>query len=944
MPSLPEFLRAILPDEGLKCATVIIEGSARNYFFATIKEQAEFILTQDALGRGAVYHACATYKTSDNRRQDNALAAKAFWLDIDAGEGKPYADARSSAEAVLGFCSTLGLPVPLFVGSGAGLHCYWPLAGSLDPATWRSYASGLKALCREHGLQAGPERTADIASILRPPGSHWRKREPHQLVQVGELVGPYGLERFGALAAGGGAKHSPPAAGALPRRLAGLNARAAVTHDLGDADVVASSCAQVARMRDTGGRLPEPHWYAVLGVLAFCHGGEALAHEWSKGDERYTPEDTARKFQRAGALSGPPTCAHFHDTIDAATCRTCPLFGKITTPLYARPLPQERAAPPPVEVPGLEPITRDKLPPVPFPFGWNEQCALVLQAENKNGENGDVTVSEFPIYLERVQTGEIQGEKFSYRFQQWLPRKGWRPITIDARELMGQSGIAAMFEKGANIAERDLFKRFVIVSANQFHRESDLSLRYDQFGWKEDASFLCGANLYTPNGVVPATGSDEVRTRAQWLGPRAGGSLERWSAAANRLFAHGCEAQSFALLAAFAAPLMRFHATDEGGAIISLTSRRSGTGKTTAIAAAASVWGRMAGMRIKNTDTPIAKAISLGALGNLPALYDELAERDPEVVKEFVLTFTNGSDKLRGATDGTIRHLKATWQTLLITGSNLPLVDLLQATGTDAASFRVLEFQATLPKGMDHTLGDKLRRDLDMNAGHAGHAYLSYIVQPAVRAWIESSMLQIAQDIWVKTGFRSEHRFWVRAIASVAVAGAIVQKLGLLDFSPQRIVNWALETSQMNKNDAPVTGEVEDKQASISSLAAFMDDHVGSTLVVNRGYGPKNAPPLLRPFHKLVIRYERDNARILVNETILKGWLLKRQVSFREMINDLVEAGVVITKRRMITLSAGTDLPGGQVPCVEISGRHPALSGFLAPVEEFVKQAEERRA
>jgi hypothetical protein len=60
--------------------------------------------------------------------------------------------------------------------SGYGVHAYWPLLDVLDAETWKTYSVGLAALLRKHGIKH--ERTTDIASLLRPPGTHNRKREP----------------------------------------------------------------------------------------------------------------------------------------------------------------------------------------------------------------------------------------------------------------------------------------------------------------------------------------------------------------------------------------------------------------------------------------------------------------------------------------------------------------------------------------------------------------------------------------------------------------------------------------------------------------------------------------------------------------------------------------------------------------------------------------------
>jgi hypothetical protein len=101
-----------------------------------------------------------------------------------------------------------------------------------------------------------------------------------------------------------------------------------------DAQLIVRQCAQLAAMRDTRGLLPEPTWYACIGVLAFCSAGEALAHEWSQGDERYSANETQAKFAACREMTGPTRCDRFLGLDDAtrSRCEVCPHKGKISTP------------------------------------------------------------------------------------------------------------------------------------------------------------------------------------------------------------------------------------------------------------------------------------------------------------------------------------------------------------------------------------------------------------------------------------------------------------------------------------------------------------------------------------------------------------------------------------------------------------------------------------
>jgi hypothetical protein len=357
-----QFLRLILPDRG-HYVSMIVESEGRKYnnFAPTIEELWGIIKKADHAGQTA-YHGCSSFKEARHdpkgtprahrqygRTKRNVLGAKAFWLDVDAGPGKPYADWRAAAEAVATFCNVTVLPRPLVALSGLGLHVYWPLNRTLDPETWERYARGLKALCNKHRLQADPVRTADITSVLRTPGTHHRKVGP-RLVQCGELVGPYALEQFEILQS-----ISSDAGKAEPKRRtiedelgatlppylknrssegvgAKLHQSLSKIFESSFSVPIANSCEQVRTLRDSKGKVTEPLWYACLGVLAFAEDGEQYAHEWSSGDARYTEEETQGRLDRARQLSGATTCRRFHE-LKYEVCERCPRWGKITSPI-----------------------------------------------------------------------------------------------------------------------------------------------------------------------------------------------------------------------------------------------------------------------------------------------------------------------------------------------------------------------------------------------------------------------------------------------------------------------------------------------------------------------------------------------------------------------------------------------------------------------------------
>lgn len=130
------------------------------------------------------YFALSEYLTADSRKAENVSGAYGFWLDLDVGESKAakglgYATCDLAALALEDFCTAARLPQPTHcVASGGGLHVYWNLDGRIDRGTWQAYARPLKALTQALGFLADPSRTADIASVLRLPGTLNYKYDP----------------------------------------------------------------------------------------------------------------------------------------------------------------------------------------------------------------------------------------------------------------------------------------------------------------------------------------------------------------------------------------------------------------------------------------------------------------------------------------------------------------------------------------------------------------------------------------------------------------------------------------------------------------------------------------------------------------------------------------------------------------------------------------------
>ena len=128
-----ELLSRILAPQGYYCLVGLKKDTPpKQSFYETLEDvesEAKNLLSNDY----DTYFACATFKEPYKRTQVNATWFKSFFLDIDCGKGKPYANQSEAILALKEFCTRTKLRVPTLVLSGSGVHVYWILSEAIDP-------------------------------------------------------------------------------------------------------------------------------------------------------------------------------------------------------------------------------------------------------------------------------------------------------------------------------------------------------------------------------------------------------------------------------------------------------------------------------------------------------------------------------------------------------------------------------------------------------------------------------------------------------------------------------------------------------------------------------------------------------------------------------------------------------------------------------------------
>lgn len=258
----------------------------------------------DLAGRD-VYHACACFHDeAGGRKAQNAIGAYGFWVDIDCGpakaeSGKGYADESQADLALTAFCNDNDLPHPNWIiHSGGGVHAYWIMDALVSKEDWRDHAMKLKVLAAKVGFLADPSRTADIASLLRVPGTSNHKYDPARPVvlvrssatRIPVTVMLQGIDAAWAKRCGAVAATAKPHQGTT----CGADTDGHSEKDHGPFDMAQIKSALKVLEPDCDEATWKFHRVAVLAREALQHPEHAdslksLAREWSSGQLRGKP-------------------------------------------------------------------------------------------------------------------------------------------------------------------------------------------------------------------------------------------------------------------------------------------------------------------------------------------------------------------------------------------------------------------------------------------------------------------------------------------------------------------------------------------------------------------------------------------------------------------------------------------------------------------------------
>ena len=942
------FLSLVLPESGLKfLASPNTHGGFHHTVFDSVEEMAETSAEWDAqanetyfaLGGFLQPYIMGTDKHGNPARkmrvQENVGWLRALWVDLDVGEPpKKYPSQQEAIADLVRFTRAAGLPLPLIVNSGGGIHAYWPLDADVPRASWKTMATMLKQVAASHGLLADPARTADEASVLRVVGTHNHKRaEPRPVKFVGGATGQFAVIEFAKLLAAafkacGATMPKPSAApvtGANADLIGGL-----VQHEPSYGDRIIARCPQVAAIAAARGAVEEPLWYASLQLARHCQDGRALGHAWSDGHPDYSAQATDRKLDQLTQKNvGPTTCARFND-LNAGVCPGCPHFGKITSPIQLGkdddPVPAET---PTVQLSGIEVA----LPDAPEPYTRTAAGQIAMLQYDEDGNPAEpVLVYRYDLYPISRYFDEF-GRKYHTKFRTYQPKRGWYDFDVPNEVLYDGKQLAKTLANSDVLPDQGSVKYlgdYIVSYVQKLQEMMESNNLFTQMGWRDDdTKFVVGTQCITATDVTEISASTISAKATEKF--KTAGTMDAWKEVVGHYSRKGNEALLFGFLTAFGAPLFKF--TGFNGAILNMMGP-SGTGKSTVLRAVNSVYGAPDCAYFQLMDTEKSFYRRVGVLNHLPIAFDEITNIDPKRLSDLCYDFTQGRERMRLTSNATERTDTFTWQTIMLSSANASLHNRLAQGKSDASAESVRVFEYNVGPGEN---GDalELKRVFDQlrdNYGHAGAIYLQRVM--AQLDEVRARLTRLTDTIYTEAKLPSSERFWAAIIAANLTGGHIAKELGLVQYDETAMIRWAI--GKIHEMRGVVQ---ENTRSPVDVVSDWLAKLTPNTLVVCSDSKNMFAPStFILPKNELKARYDKPAGKIFIPVSVVQELCRTERLDHNALRRDLTAMGVLLDQERKV-LGAGTEFQTGQTRCWVVNSRSPLMTEKADEVSERAEAA-----
>lgn len=871
-----------------------------------------------------------TQRPYTQRLAEQATLYRALAADLDVEHGNPnkYDSQREAVGAVFSGCDTLGIPRPMIVLSGNGVHAWWPLSQDIHAVQWRRLSTMLRNAFDATGVKYDTTKISEPAMVLRPVGAH-HKKDPDNWKLVSLAVDAEPSDPNDIVNALRKYDTGVPIAQAKGRATGRKKAQSAVLDALvgGDTDVVLEDmhrCKQLSAMLTSAGatdaaNLPvvEPLWRASLGIAKFCEDSEAAAIALSSGHPDYDEAVCLEKLYEYKG-TGPTICETFN-SMCPNVCESCEHYTKITSPAQLTGGVQQ------VDVPMPETGEVVKLV---LPNGYVAKNRCIFRLDPRTEE--ETFVSSYIMWIV-ARVCDADENTNSAKIYVEFPAEGAKIISIDSSIIAagGNDLRKALADKQVYIKEDiDPLRNYLMTYLKKLQNNSAADISYKHFGWQNDGTFLMGDTVIGAKRETHIHLEGVAREYKEVLQPK--GDPAAWKSASRLFNLPGMEFQNFATSLALGSPMMK--ATGIASAVVNMYSSESGTGKTLTGMFGLSAWGDPTKLVRQPKDTEAAFYKHFGTLNSFGGYMDEATTLRDDYLRTMVYTIQDGVERRRLGRAADAFRDAATWNMPVITSSNRDMYEILGAKiSSQAQQLRLLQLpcpRVEFFEGDGTKHGYAFDRVLRNNYGHAGPRFIESVIasggcDPVFERYKRKFEIDHPFD------FEGPERFY-QSIATVAyVGGEIGNELGLIAFDHHRgmeAVLGEIESLRTRRSHMTLDG--------FDTMFQYMTE--SQDKIVYHYTTPTNKYALQPTPRVAVARVEitldgNENivgGIIYINRKLYREWCALNGAQYNSTVSFIQKSGANFTDNTRVTLYKGVvgAASSGQTYCFAVDiMSHPRL-------------------
>ena len=905
------------------------------------------------------------------KSQDQALALKGIWLDIDI-KPKGFPTLTAAVNGLTEFCTKFKLPLPTaMVMSGGGLHAHWINTKCMTVAEWTPYAEGLKAAAIEFfGQRMDTGVIADCARVLRIPGTfNFKQDTPRPVRLLGMKDQDYDFDKeLGVLIGLCSSASVVPVKPALAGRPSVLFCDVAVeslAEGIGrteypplDWTPIVKECGWFREALSTGGKdFSQGLWNLTTLAATFMEDGNALAHRMARGYPGYlrleTDELWDRKLaERRDRSLGWPSCRAIQGE-GCGHCASCPHLVVGKSPLNLAGISKspnsmvsgmQGAGQPPVPAAvanspsgapghgaamGLVHLTDLDLPPKYM----MQQDIIHRVIETK--ETGQApTYTYLPLFHSRLYNPWAQSHPDALHFTTSVDKGSYRDVTLMRSKLTAVELNTVLYSSGVMPrVENEKYVREFLVSWYSKLDAAAAAKTNVPFGWHMDGNeckgFSYGSVLYKADGTLGPVGMTDPELKDIY-GPQ--GDEQPWMDCLNMITAQNRYGLQVIVAAGFGAPLM--FATGEYSVLMSVFGD-SGAGKSTAARVSTAIWAKP--ILAKEVETATTKSVihKLGQIRNLPYYWDEI-KNDSAQKKAYDVLYVASAGSEGGRLHANItQQTKGTWNTICGIFSNPSFGDFIikQNPNTTAGLMRVFEWCEQKPaKKSAGQIGrgdvSRMLFKLDDNYGQIGRKYAAWLGPNRDTAW---TVVKRYNDFFEKVTDdpdrnTNDERFWIAFCSAVCAGAEIANQVVGTNFDVPEIVKFLVQKLKFQRTrsieENMQGGSFEHTEMMLTNFLKAMTRRTAVTeMLPFKKLGkpqPIHLERMPQPGEPCQVQWVKGAGLLMFSKTEFNRWL--RQDDVRGDPRALMEGLKNHFKSTVDrgTLCKGTKITCGQEPIVTI--------------------------